>query len=92
MTFYFVKEENVLEGNVIGDFVEVDGSEMKIDVDGIMEEGRGTAKLREMQRQIDKAIIANEEVERAAAGESHEGDDNVDRSAAEAIDEAVEEM
>jgi len=72
MTFYFLEDENVLEGNVIGDLVEVDG---------IMEEGRGTAKLREIQRQIDKAIIAN-----------GLDDDNVDRSAAEAIDEAVEEM
>jgi len=81
MTFYFLEDENVLEGNVIGDLVEVDGSHVIIDVDGIMEEGRGTAKLREIQRQIDKAIIAN-----------GLDDDNVDRSAAEAIDEAVEEM
>lgn len=59
MTFYFIEDENVLEGNRLGEFTDVDGEMVQIDVDGIMEEGRGLDKLLEMRRQIDKAIEAN---------------------------------
>lgn len=60
MTFYYHEADNVLEGNRLGNFTEVDGETVTIDVDGIMEEGRGVGKLEEMQRQIQKAIDANE--------------------------------
>lgn len=60
MTFYYVEEDNVLEGNRLGAFTEVDGESVTIDVDAIMDEGRGIDKLNEMKRQIDAAIEANE--------------------------------
>ena len=60
MTFWYDEEENVLEGNRVGAFTEVDGEQVTIDVDGVMEEGRGVDKLREMKRQIETAIEAND--------------------------------
>lgn len=61
MTFWYDEEENTLEGNRLGEFIEVDGEHVTIDVDGIMTEGVGLGKLREMRRQIEKAIEANED-------------------------------
>ena len=63
MTFWYDEDENVLEGNRLGTFTGVDGEHVTIDVDGIMEEGRGVGKLREMKRQIETAIEANEEAD-----------------------------
>lgn len=61
MTFYFDRSANELVGNFIGRFTTVDGDEVTIDVDGIMEDGRGLGKLREMQGAIEDAIDANED-------------------------------
>jgi len=64
MTFYYDKDENELVGNNAFDdehgFAEQDGSNLRIDVDYIMEEGRGLGKLMEMESAIEKAIEANE--------------------------------
>lgn len=59
MTFYYVEDDNELEGNRVGEFIEVDGENVSIDVSGIMDEGRGAAKLEEMQAAIQDAINAN---------------------------------
>lgn len=56
MTFYYIEDENVLEGNRIGKYTEVDGETVRIDVGAILEEGRGVDKLREIQQAIDDAI------------------------------------
>lgn len=61
MTFYWMEVENVFEGNRLGAFTEVDGEMVTIDVDAIMERGRGVGKLREMRRAIDDAIEAHED-------------------------------
>lgn len=61
MTFYFLEDENVLEGNHLGRYTEIDGDEVRIDVDAIMEEGRGIQKLDEMRMRIEDAIDANAE-------------------------------
>lgn len=76
MTFYYMEEENVLEGNQLGEFTEVDGTTVTIDVDGIMEEGRGTRKLNEMVNQIEEAIEANQERESEGEDEGDSGGDN----------------
>jgi len=61
MTFYYIEEENVLEGNHGVDYAEIDAfGNLVIDVDYIMDEGRGIEKLEEMKNQIDEAIEANE--------------------------------
>ena len=64
MTFYYDEDENELVGNNAFDdglgFAEQDGSNLRIDVDYIMEEGRGLGKLREMLSAIEGAIEANE--------------------------------
>lgn len=60
MTFWFDREENELIGNNLGEFTTVtENGEVHIDVGGIMERGRGTAKLKEMVSQIVSAIIHN---------------------------------
>lgn len=60
MTFWFDREENELIGNNLGEFTTVtDDGEVHIDVEGIMERGRGTDKLKEMVSQIVSAIVHN---------------------------------
>lgn len=61
MTFWFDDQENVLVGNRVGKYTEVNDEEIRIDVDAIMNNGRGISKLNEMKREIQKAIDANEE-------------------------------
>ena len=58
MTFWYDRDEEVLIGNNLGEFTEVDeNGEVRIDVAGIMDRGRGTDKLKEMVSQIVAAII-----------------------------------
>jgi len=59
MTFYYDGDENNLVDNHAGLFTTVDGDDVTIDVDYIMEEDRGLQKLREMGRAIEDAIAAN---------------------------------
>lgn len=60
MTFYYDEDADVLEGNRLGNVTEVDGETVTIDVEAIMKHGRGLGKLREMKREIQKAIDAHE--------------------------------
>ncbi|MDY6778992.1 MAG: hypothetical protein SV760_00265 [Halobacteria archaeon] len=65
MTFWFDDDENELVGNMAFDdeygYASEEDGELQIDVETIMEEGRGVGKLREMKRAIDAAIEANDE-------------------------------
>lgn len=65
MTFYYDDEANELVGNNAFDerlgFATADGDTLRMDVDFIMEEGRGLSKLREMRDAVDAAIDANSE-------------------------------
>jgi hypothetical protein len=71
MTFYFDSEENELVGNNAFDerlgFASEDDDSLVMDVDFIMEEGRGLRKLREMRRAVDAAIEANADTDDAEA-------------------------
>lgn len=63
MTFYYDEDENELVGNNAFDedlgFAVQDDGTLRMDVDQIMEEGRGLRKLREMQSAVESAIEAN---------------------------------
>lgn len=60
MTFYYLEDENVLEGNHGEHYAEIDEhGNLRIDVGHIMEEGRAERKLCEMMNQIKAAIEAN---------------------------------
>jgi len=63
MTFYYDSDENELVGNNAFDerlgFATEDGDTLRMDVEFIMEEGRGLKKLREMRDAVDAAIEAN---------------------------------
>lgn len=61
MTFYYDADENDLVGNRAAEYAEFDGDSLVIDVDTIMEDGRGLRKLREMRDAVDGAIEAVEE-------------------------------
>lgn len=60
MTFYYDADEEELVGNNMFyddyDMAEVDDDSLVINVDWIMEEGRGIRKLEEMRDAIDSAI------------------------------------
>jgi hypothetical protein len=63
MTFYYDHEEDELVGNNMfaedvpyGPLAEQDGDTLRIDVEEIMEEGRGLRKLNEMKSAIQGAI------------------------------------
>lgn len=60
MTFYYDTDENDLVGNRAVEYAEFDGDSLVIDVDHIMDEGRGVRKLREMRDAVDSAIEAVE--------------------------------
>lgn len=58
MTFWYDHDDEVLIGNNLGEFVEIDDNgEVRIDVAGIMDRGRGTDKLKEIVSQTVTAII-----------------------------------
>jgi len=63
MTFYYDEDKNELVGNNAFDedlgFAAQDDDTLRMDVDQIMEEGRGLRKLREMQSAVESAIEAN---------------------------------
>lgn len=63
MTFWYDKEADELIGNVAFDdeygYAEQDGTDLRIDVTTIMENGRGEGKLREMKGAIDDALEAH---------------------------------
>jgi len=65
VTFYYDEDENELVGNNAFDdrlgFATEDGDTLRMDVEFIMEEGRGLSKLREMRDAVDAAIDANSE-------------------------------
>lgn len=65
MTFYYDEDENELVGNNVfyEDFemAEKDGDTLRIDVDWIMEEGRGEYKLKEIRDAVERAIEVNVE-------------------------------
>lgn len=65
MTFWYDEDTNELVGNMAFDdeygYASEEGGELHIDVDTIMEEGRGTGKLKEMIRSIEEAIESNSE-------------------------------
>lgn len=60
MTFYYDEEAEELVGNNMFyedyNIAEADGDSLVIDVNWIMEEGRGVRKLQEMRDAIDSAI------------------------------------
>jgi len=66
MTFYYDEDENALCGNNAFhpeygfSYVDDDGVTLVMDVDYIMDEGRGLKKLREIRDAADAAIEANE--------------------------------
>jgi len=63
MTFYYDEDKNELVGNNAFDedlgFAAQDDDTLRMDVDQIMEEGRGLRKLRGMQSAVESAIEAN---------------------------------
>ena len=67
MTFYYETDTDRLVGNNMfyeyeyGTIAQVDGESLFIDVETIMEDGRGINKLKEMRSAIDDAIEAHEE-------------------------------
>jgi len=64
MTFYYDEDENELVGNNMFyedyDLAERRDDTLAINVEWMMDEGRGLSKLREMRDAIDAAIEANE--------------------------------
>jgi len=64
MTFYYDEDENELVGNNMFyedyDLAERRTDSLVINVEWMMDEGRGLSKLREMRDAIDAAIEANE--------------------------------
>lgn len=65
MTFYYDEDTNELVGNNAFDdrlgFAIEDDDTLRLDVDFIMEEGRGLSKLREIRDAAQRAIDANSE-------------------------------
>ncbi|GGO03525.1 hypothetical protein [Haloarcula pellucida] len=60
MTFWFDRDENELVGNNLGEFVTVEeNGTVRIDVGGIMDEGRALDKLTSIQKSVVNAIVAN---------------------------------